>query len=345
MELCIKAKMHDYQVLAEPGALSRLGAYLCALRPLRWAVVADEAVAALYGERVCGILGQQGLTAGLITVAAGEAHKTLGAYEKLCRTLIARGFTRTDGILALGGGMVGDLAGFAAATLLRGVTLVQVPTTLLAQVDSAVGGKVGIDLPEGKNLLGAFYPPALTVVDPEVLDTLDARQLRSGVAEVIKYGLIADESILQQLMAEALHWPRLIESCLAVKKRLVEEDEEDRGPRRALNFGHTFGHAYEALGGYETYTHGEAVAAGMAQMLRWQCASGIGGMEVYDRLLPLLEKYGLPSRIDCSREQCLEYLCRDKKAQGRLLQVVTVPAVGSPELLTVSPQKLCEVAL
>ena len=143
MELCIKAKMHDYQVLAEPGALSRLGAYLCALRPLRWAVVADEAVAALYGERVCGILGQQGLTAGLITVAAGEAHKTLGAYEKLCRTLIARGFTRTDGILALGGGMVGDLAGFAAATLLRGVTLVQVPTTLLAQVDSAVGGKVG----------------------------------------------------------------------------------------------------------------------------------------------------------------------------------------------------------
>ena len=344
MELTVKAKKQDYRVIIEKGAFSRLGVYLTGLAPLRWAVVADENTAALYGEKAVADLQAEGLVTRLVTIPAGEEHKTLCTYETLCRTLLQNGFSRGDGIAALGGGMVGDVAGFAAATLLRGVTLVQVPTSLLAQVDSAIGGKVGIDVPEGKNLIGAFYPPRLVVVDPELLWTLPTRQFRSGMAEVIKYGLIADESILEYLSAEKPDWAKLVEKCLTIKKNLVEEDEEDRGPRHALNFGHTFGHVYEAMGGYQTYTHGEAVAAGMAQMLRWQIACGLGGEAVYERLLPLLEKYELPAHIDCDRDTCAAYLKRDKKTQGDRISVVTVVRAGEAEVISVTPDKLLEVA-
>ena len=345
MELTVKAKKQEYRVIVERDAFSRLGVYLSGLSPMRWAIVADEKVAALYGEKAVSCLQTEGLSAQLVTIPAGEGHKTVATYETLCRKLLQEGFSRSDGIVALGGGMVGDLAGFAAATLLRGVTLVQVPTSLLAQVDSAIGGKVGIDVPEGKNLIGAFYPPRMVVVDPDLLWTLPTRQFRSGVAEVIKYGLIADCSILEELMADKPDWTHLIEKCLAIKKKLVEEDEEDLGVRHILNFGHTFGHVYEAMGQYGTYTHGEAVAAGMAQMLRWQCARGIGGVEVYDRLLPLLEKYELPGCIHCDKATCETYLKRDKKARGDRISIVIVAEVENAEVTSVPIEKLLEVAL
>ena len=345
MELTVQARKQKYRVLAEKGAFSRLGAYLGGLSPMRWAVVTDENVAALYGEKAVANLQDEGLTAKLVTIPAGEEHKTVAAYETLCRTLLREGLSRGDGIVALGGGMVGDVAGFAAATLLRGVTLVQVPTSLLAQVDSAVGGKVGVDVPEGKNLIGAIYPPRMVVADPELLWTLPTREFRSGVAEVIKYGLIADTTILDELTAEKPDWEHLIGKCLTIKKKLVEEDEEDRGARHVLNFGHTFGHVYESAGEYRTYTHGEAVAAGMAQMLRWQCASGIGGVAVYDRLLKLLERYELPGHIDCGRAACKTYLERDKKAQGGRISIVTVVEPGNAEVISVPLEKLLEVAL
>ena len=198
------------------------------LRPLgvgRWAIVCDDTVAGLYGAALARRTGWP-----LVTFPAGEGSKSLEEYDRLCRRLVQLGLTRSDGIVALGGGVTGDLAGFAAATLLRGVALVQAPTTLLAQVDSAVGGKTGLDLPEGKNLLGCFYQPRMVLADTACLVTLPRRQLACGMAEVIKYGCIADEELLTRLEQQEPDWPRIIRRCLACKAALVAQDERDEGP-------------------------------------------------------------------------------------------------------------------
>ena len=237
-------------------------------------------------------------------------------------------FTRADGLLALGGGVTGDLAGFAAACYQRGMTLVHLPTTLLAQVDSAVGGKTAVDLPEGKNLLGSIYQPRMVLVDPDCLSTLPQRQWRCGVAEVIKYGMIRDPAILDELERQSPYWPGLIARCLRVKAALVAADEHDTGVRRLLNFGHTFGHAYEAAGGYGAYTHGEAVAAGMAAMLRWQLRRGDDVTAAYRRLLALLDQYGLPHESPLTGDGLAQYMGRDKKREGDTLHAVLLRAVG-----------------
>ena len=278
----------------------------------------------------------------LFTVPAVEESKCLTVYGDLCRRMAQRGYQRSDGILALGGGMTGDLAGFAAATYQRGMTLVQMPTSLLAQVDSCIGGKTGLDLPEGKNLLGAFYRPRMVIVDPDCLQTLPLRQLHSGAAEVIKYGLIADPDILTQLETEP-DWECLIEKCLRIKAHLVQQDERDTGARRILNFGHTFGHAYERSGGYQVYTHGEAVAAGMAQMLRWQIAQGERLQPVYERLTTLLRRYELPERIACEREKLFTWIARDKKAEADGVVVITLSSTGGAAQRKVSVSSLLEV--
>jgi len=334
----------EYPVHIQSGALRHLGRLLTEETPLRWFVAADENVAPLYGEKALSSLEEAGLRGELVTIPAGEAHKTPETYENLCRELVLRDISRSDGIIALGGGVTGDVAGFAAATLLRGVHLVQVPTTLLAQVDSALGGKVGIDLPEGKNLLGAFYAPDMVVVDPELLGTLPRRQISSGMAEVIKYGMIADVEILQMAAAEKVDFERLIARCLAIKAQIVEQDERDLGERHVLNFGHTYGHVYEAAGGYEQYTHGEAVAAGMMEMLRWQMRHGVSGEGLLDTLEPLLKRYELPIEIPCDKDTMRQYLSRDKKAAGGRIRIVTVPETGTAELRGVSRSELLEVA-
>lgn len=256
--------------------------------------------------------------------------------------MLADGFTRADGIVALGGGVAGDLAGFLAGTILRGVPLVQMPTTLLAQVDSSVGGKTGLDLPEGKNLIGCFYQPSLVLADTDCLGTLPRRQLSSGMAEVIKCGVIGDEEILRHLEAAAKpDLPWLVERCCRYKAAVVARDERDGGPRRLLNFGHTFGHAYEAAGGYDAYTHGEAVAAGMMQMLRWQVSHGLGGQELLDRLTPLLERWGLPVRL--SWDGAADYLARDKKRAGDQVTIAVAQRAGAGRLMAVPLASLLEV--
>ena len=251
------------------------------------------------------------------------------------------GLTRSDGIVALGGGVTGDLAGFAAATLLRGVALVQAPTTLLAQVDSAVGGKTGLDLPEGKNLLGCFYQPRMVLADTACLVTLPRRQLACGMAEVIKYGCIADEELLTRLEQQEPDWPRIIRRCLACKAALVAQDERDEGPRRLLNFGHTFGHAMEALGGGR-YTHGECVAAGMMEMLRWQTAHGSDQRAMLARLGTLLERYDLPRRLDLPETAWRQYLLRDKKRSGGEMTIAVLERPGHGVLWSVTPEELLE---
>ena len=335
-----------------PGALLRAGGLLRQHVPAvsRWAVAADESVAALYGDAALSALHSAGLEAELYLLPAGERAKTPEVWLSLCRRLVADGFRRGGGIVSLGGGACGDMAGFAASTLLRGVALAHLPTTLLAQTDSAIGGKTGLDLPEGKNLLGTFCPPALVVSDTACLATLPPRQFASGMAEVIKYGCIADASLLDaaERGVSADDGPALTSlaaRCCRSKAVLAEQDPYDRGVRHLLNFGHTFGHAYEALGGYAAYTHGEAVAAGMAQMLRWQIGHGFGGDFLLARLERLLPRYGLPTAIDCDRDALRRLLPRDKKAAGAHITVVVVERPGQGRLEEVPLESLWEDAL
>ena len=229
----------------------------------------DDTVAALYGAPLARRTGWP-----LATFPAGEGSKSLEEYDRLCRRLVQLGLTRSDGILALGGGVTGDLAGFAAATLLRGVALVQAPTTLLAQVDSAVGGKTGLDLPEGKNLLGCFYQPRMVLADTVCLATLPWRQLACGMAEVIKYGCIWDADLFKNLEAHTSFenlkkdLTEVIYRCVDIKRIVVEHDQFDTGERMLLNFGHTLAHTIEQHYHYTRESHGEAVAIGMYQITK-----------------------------------------------------------------------------
>ena len=314
-QINVSLGQRSYPILIGPGLLGRAAERLSALPVKRWAVVADETAASLYA-------GSLGLP--VYAFPAGEGSKCLAVYE------------------SLGGGVAGDLAGFLAGTILRGVPLVQMPTTLLAQVDSSVGGKTGLDLPEGKNLIGCFYQPSLVLADTDCLGTLPRRQLSSGMAEVIKCGVIGDEEILRHLETAAKpDLPWLVERCCRYKAAVVARDERDGGDRRLLNFGHTFGHAYEAAGGYDSYTHGEAVAAGMMQMLRWQVSHGLGGQELLDRLTPLLERWELPVRLPW--DGAADYLARDKKRAGDQVTIAVAQRAGAGRLLTVPLASLLEV--
>ena len=331
------------------GVLGRAGALLRQHVPQvrRWALAADENASALYGEWVQSSFRAAGLQVRLFLLPQGESAKTPEAWLSLCRRILDSGFDRSDGLLALGGGVTGDMAGFVAACYQRGMALAQLPTTLLSQVDSAVGGKTAVDLPEGKNLLGAFYQPRLVIADPDCLTTLPRRELRCGMAEVIKTGLVADKTLLaaaeQGLRSdsgEAL--TALVAACGRAKLHLVSGDAEDHGARRLLNFGHTFGHGYEAVGGYDTWTHGEAVAAGMCRTLRWQIANGYGGTDVLARLEPLLTRYGLPTAIDCDEAALRRCVGHDKKTAGGTVQLVIVRCMGQGELVTVPLSDLWE---
>ena len=322
MTVTVSLPQGGYPVHIRRGLLRDTGDLLRPLGIRRWAVAADETVAALYGGAVLDSLRHAGLSAELLTFPAGERHRTPETWLALCRNLARRGFTRADGLL--------------------GMPLVQMPTTLLSQVDSAVGGKTAVDLPEGKNLLGAFYQPCLVLVDPDCLTTLPPRQMRSGAAEVIKYGLIRDAAILDDMETETPDWEAVIAHCLTIKAALVAADEHDTGVRRLLNFGHTLGHAIEAAGGYETFTHGEAVAAGMAAILRWQLRRGDGVQAAYGRLLALLERWGLAAGLPCDSDAVRRYLAWDKKCEGDTVHAVLLRELGDAYVEDVPLSELWE---
>ena len=319
------------------------------LRPLgvgRWAIVCDDTVAALYGAPLARRTGWP-----LATFPAGEGSKSLEEYDRLCRRLVQLGLTRSDGILALGGGVTGDLAGFAAATLLRGVALVQAPTTLLAQVDSAVGGKTGLDLPEGKNLLGCFYQPRMVLADTVCLATLPWRQLACGMAEVIKYGCIADKAlfeIIERLGSRAALMPRLDEivaRCCAIKARYVHEDPHDHGVRMQLNFGHTLAHALENTMGYGVLLHGEAVCIGMVAAAKWGETLGVTPEGTSARIERVLKAYDLPTARDAglTRAQLAATMALDKKAEGDGVRCVILTEIGACTGVVIESGKLAEM--
>ena len=309
-------------------------------------MVTDDTVGGLYAHRLLQSLWARGYTASVISLPAGEQTKSLHNLGVLYDSFMEMGLTRTDAVVALGGGVVGDLAGFAAATILRGVDFVQVPTTLLAQVDSSVGGKVAIDLPAGKNLAGAFWQPRLVVMDPEVLDTLEDKTFSDGMAEVIKYGCIRDAAFFRVLektpsrRAVMENIESVLYTCCDLKRAVVEKDERDTGERMVLNFGHTLGHAYEKAGHYETWTHGQAVAAGMCLAARLGAALGVTPAGVPERVEGLVSAFGLPTRIPCTQADYAAAVGLDKKGTGEQITLVLLEDLGRAVLHRMSKREL-----
>ncbi len=348
--LTVNLPGRTYDILIERGLLARAGECCKAVLPQakRLAVVTDSTVGSLYGEKVLAALRAAGFIAQLITVPAGEKSKSVDMLEQLYDAFMSLGLTRTDAVVALGGGVVGDLAGFAAATILRGVDFVQIPTTLLAQVDSSVGGKVAVDLKAGKNLAGAFWQPKLVLMDSAVLGTLDDGTFADGMAEVVKYGCIFDAefySYLEQrpsraeLMADIEY---ILYTCCDLKRRVVIEDERDTGARMLLNFGHTLGHAYELAGHYEEYTHGQAVAAGMVKALELGAALGVTPQGLSDRVALLLGALGLPIAIPCGAEYYKAAIGLDKKGTGDSISLILLTKLGCAVCHKMEKQDLLE---
>ena len=314
-------------VIVEPGLTNRLHEYLASLAEHgRLFLVADENAWRHHGSRALG--GLASLQAEVITVSAGEDSKSWPELIRLVDRLLDAGIERSDTVIAFGGGMIGDLAGFAAAIVKRGVRLVQVPTTLLAQVDSSVGGKTGINVAAGKNLVGAFHPPSLALVDPELLSTLDPRDLRAGYAEVVKYGLIDDRHFFSWLEVNGRRVLSLepepllqaIRTSITAKQRLVHGDERDTEGRRALlNLGHTFGHALEAETGFsDRLLHGEAVAIGMVHAFRFSARLGLCPATDAERVEAHLRSVGLPTDLPADPARLAAHMLQDKKrASGR----------------------------
>lgn len=319
-----------YQVVIERGLLAQAGELI---RTLTWAgtavIVSGENVAPLYGDALCDSLRGAGFRVLRWIHPSGEEHKDLESFGKLLNFLSENRVTREDVLLSLGGGVTGDLTGFAAATYQRGMDYVQIPTSLLAMVDSSVGGKTAVNLPTGKNMAGCFWQPSLVICDPDLLETLPKKEYRCGCAEVIKCAMLKSADFFHELDAVPLQdqLEHAIETCVSIKRDLVERDEFDRGSRRMLNFGHSIGHAVEACSGYSV-SHGEAVAVGMAVITRAAAARGICAHSTAESLAALLRKYGLPTETELSAEILAESMLADKKRDGGMLPLIVPEEIG-----------------
>lgn len=349
--LRIDLKDRSYDIRIAPGLLSRVGEEIRAVCPKagKLFVVTDSNVAPLYADRVKASLERAGFQVFVHVIPAGEGSKNAESLLALWEAMMDFGLTRTDAVAALGGGVVGDLAGFAAGTILRGVDFVQIPTTLLSQVDSSVGGKTAIDLKAGKNLAGCFWQPKLVLMDPETLNTLPDSTFADGMAEVVKYGCIADKDFFDflaahptrgELMANIEH---ILYTCCDIKRSVVETDERDTGRRMILNFGHTIGHAYELAGNYEKWTHGQAVAAGMCVAAKLGVEFGATPTDVPGRLEGLLKALGLPTTIPCDIPTYAAAIGHDKKGAGEDITLVQLGELGRAVLHKLPKARLMEV--
>ena len=323
-----------YEVKIGAGLLAEAGREITNRLPRakKAMLVSDDTVNALYGDAVAASLAAAGLAVERFVFPAGEASKTPQTLLSLWNALAEAGLTRTDCAVALGGGVTGDLTGFAAATYLRGIPCCQIPTTLLAMTDSSVGGKTAVDLPAGKNLCGCFSQPVLVLCDPTVLKTLPPRTLAEGYAEVIKYGYIGDPLLLRMLETPAGEgMETIIARCVADKRDVVEADERDEGKRQLLNLGHTAGHAVEKLSHFEI-THGEAVAIGMVLMARAAAAVGLCDPAVPPHMEALLQRYHLPTACPFGAAEMAEASLSDKKRRGDTVTLVLPRTLGESVL-------------
>ncbi len=329
MQIPVELGMNSYFVTVARGSLSRADVHMNLNRKVL--VVTDSGVPSHYAEAV----SRQCKEPTVVVIPQGEESKTLENFALLCRTMLNEGFTRTDCVVAVGGGVVGDLAGFAAASFMRGIDFYNIPTTVLSQVDSSIGGKVAIDLDGIKNCVGAFYQPKTVLIDPDVLDTLPQRQIANGLAEAVKMAVNFDESLLSVFDSDDVlgSIERIIIRSLQIKAQVVKEDEKEKGLRKVLNFGHTIGHGIEAASGFDSLYHGECVALGMLPM----CSDSLR-----PRLCRILKKLGLPTACNVDPDAVWEAMRHDKKLSGDNITVVYAEKAGSYELRTLPLSALKE---
>ena len=339
--ISLRLQNDEYPVLVGSSLLEQvaeLTAKLTSIRSRRAAVVTDSNVGPLYAETVVVALQKARIEAELITVPAGEASKSMEQVTEVCRAMLRAGLDRKSFLVALGGGVVGDLAGFAASIFQRGIPCVQIPTTIVSQVDSSVGGKTGVNTPEGKNLLGAFHQPRLVLADTSTLASLPEREFNEGFAEIIKHAAIRDASLLDLVETKDSirdHLIPLVARNVAIKAAVVEEDEkETTGTRALLNFGHTLGHGIEAAGGYGRFLHGEAISLGLVAATRLSVEKAGLSLDEGERILAALKLYGLPTVLpaDISDEDILAAMGRDKKFEAGQVRFVLLRSLGDAYL-------------
>lgn len=321
----------EYCVCIGSGIFPEAGARIAAVTDAKTVmIVSDSNVYALYGVSLHESLTRAGFRTASFVFPAGEQSKSVPVWTQLLERLCAEGFTRSDIIVSLGGGVTGDLAGFAAAVYQRGIGYVQIPTTLLAAVDASVGGKTAVNLAGGKNQAGRFHQPLLVLCDPLLLSTLSEKEYRCGCAEIVKYAMIGSEQLFGQLESASVRddCTSVIAACVTMKRDLIVRDEFDTGDRMLLNFGHTVGHAAEYLSGF-TLSHGECVAAGMAVMTRAAAALGLCPPGTSDRLIALLHRYGLPAAVSFSAEELYRAAQSDKKNKDDTIRVILPERIGS----------------
>lgn len=329
MIIPVKTPQGGYDIILERGALQKLGELLKLNR--KALIVTDDGVPEEYARSVAS----QCENPHILTIKSGEASKSFDALQTLLGAMLDLSFTRGDCVVAVGGGVVGDLSGFAASCYMRGIDFYNIPTTLLSQVDSSIGGKTAVDFGGVKNIVGAFYQPSRVIIDPCVLETLDIRQLHAGLAEAIKMAATSDKELFELIeKSENLFEDidEIIHRSLLIKKDVVEKDPKENGLRRVLNFGHTVGHAIESLNA-GALLHGECVAAGMLPMCN---------PEVRERLLPVLKKYALPTTINCGSSELKKYMAHDKKVQTGFVNAVFVDEIGSFRLCKMSLDEIIE---
>jgi len=354
-EVKVELPQGAYSIHISSGGINSVGRLIRDLGIQEKAlVVSDEIVGALYGEAVIKSLQNSRFEVELICVPPGEKSKDMAVVMEIYNKAVGMGLDRRSPVIALGGGVVGDLAGFVAATYMRGVPFIQIPTTLLAMVDSSVGGKVGVNHPLGKNLIGAFYQPRLVLADLAVLDTLPARELHAGLAEIIKYGIINDTALFTYLQKNCAQLRNKDEDALTevisrschIKAWVVEQDEKENHLRMILNLGHTIGHAVEGNTGYSRYRHGEAIAVGMYAVVLLSQYLGLCTVQTVEAVRELLNVFELPlTAKDCQPDQLMSFLKRDKKNIGGAINWVLVRKLGEVVITRDVPTELIQRVL
>lgn len=349
-ELKISLGENSYSIFIEKGLISSIYKRISGIyNGKKVAIITDKNVDKFYGDNIVSQLENSGFNVKKIVLNPGEKSKSVEVLLKTYDELLDFNITRGDLIIALGGGVVGDLTGFAAATLLRGIPYIQIPTSLLAQIDSSIGGKVAVDLKRGKNLVGNFYHPKAVFIDPNMLKTLDKRFFYDGMAEVIKYGCIRDKKLFSNLLNYNTHeeiienMENIIYSCCNIKREIVEKDEKDTGERMLLNFGHTIGHAIEKYFNFEKYTHGEAVALGMYAITKKSEEMELTKKGTSDLVKHILNKYNLKHYIQLEdKEDILNTISLDKKNKGEFINIVLLDEIGKSFIYKIKKEKVSD---
>jgi 3-dehydroquinate synthase len=350
-ELFVDLKENSYNILIEKGILNRLGEEIKKLyKGKKIFIITDENVNKNYRDVVENSLNSTGFTTRFMVLKPGEETKSFNTLPNIFKELLDFKLTRSELIITLGGGVIGDLGGFAASTFLRGVPFVQVPTTLLSQVDSSVGGKVAVDLEEGKNLVGSFYQPKAVIIDPNVLNTLSEKFFKDGMGEVIKYGCIKDKEFFYMLKdlknrAEVMDKIEdIVYNCCNIKRKVVEMDEKDLGERMLLNFGHTLGHAIEKYYNFTGYSHGEAIAIGMYNITLISEEKGISKAGTAELIKEIFINYGLPIAVELNdNEAVINTIALDKKNIDNVLKVILIKDIGESIIYNTKPEFFKEV--